>query len=154
MEAIEAGKMGFIDKGTHLISRVYVEDLVDGLIRSLELGNPGEAYNIVSGEKINWLEWVDYISKELGVKTPKLSTGYGLAHAVAAVMEAFAKLFKAKNAPMLTKMRIEHAGHDFYFVPTKAKAEIGFVPKMEWHQGVKNMVNDYLENKKAERPIK
>ena len=147
MEAIEAGKMGFIDKGKYLISRVYIDDLVNGLCRALEFGHGGDAYNIVSGEKINWLEWIDYISKELGVKTPKLSTGYGLALTAASIMEGVWKLFRAKNAPMLTKMRIQHAGHDFYFLPTKAKAELGFVPKMEWHEGVKNMVKAYKEDK-------
>lgn len=147
MEAIEAGKMGFIDKGKYLISRVYIDDLVSGLLRALEYGRGGEAYNIVSGEKINWLEWVDYISKELGVKSPKMSTGYRLAYTVASIMEGVWKLFRAKNAPMLTRMRIDHAGHDFYFVPTKAMTELGYAPKTDWHTGVKNMVKDYQDNK-------
>lgn len=151
MEAIEAGKMGFIDKGKYLISRVFIEDLVNGLCRALELGKGGEAYNIVSGEKINWLEWVEEISKNLGVKTPTMSTGYKLAYFAASAMEGVWKLFNAKNAPMLTRMRIDHAGHDFYFLPTKANKELGYAPKTEWKTGVKLMVEDYLANKKVNK---
>ena len=138
MEAIEQGKMGFIGKGEYLISRIYIDDLVDGLVRALEFGKGGDAYNIVSGEKINWLEWVDAISEELDVKTPKLKTPYCIAYALASAMEGIWKLFKAKSAPVLTRMRIDHAGHDFYFVPKKAVEELGFHSKTNWRDGVKN----------------
>jgi nucleoside-diphosphate-sugar epimerase len=148
MEAMETGKMGFIKKGKLLISRVYINDLVNGLIRALELGRGGEAYNIVSGEKISWKEWLDEIAKNLGVKAPRLSVPYPIAYAAAFLMEKIWLLFRAKSAPMLTRMRIDHAGHDFYFVPVKAKKELGFIPSMEWKTGVKNMVEDYINNKK------
>jgi nucleoside-diphosphate-sugar epimerase len=151
MDAILKGQMGFIDKGKKLISRIYITDLVEGLCRALEFGRGGEAYNIVSGEKITWLEWVDEISKALGVKTPKTSAPYFIAITIAAALEGLFKLFRSKNPPILTKMRIQHAGHDFYFVPTKAKAELGFAPKVAWRDGVKLMAAEYLA-RKAKKP--
>ncbi len=144
MDAILKGQMGFVDKGRHLISRVYITDLVQGLCRALEFGKGGDAYNIVSGEKINWTEWVDAIAKELGGKTPKTSAPYWAAITLASVMEGVCKLLRTKNPPILTKMRIQHAGHDFYFVPNKAKAELAFEPKMPWREGVKLMVEKYI----------
>ncbi len=147
MDAILKGQMGFINKGKHLISRVYISDLVQGLCRALEFGKGGDAYNIASGEKINWLEWVDAIAKELGVKTPKTSAPYWVAITIASIMEGVCKLFRTKNPPILTKMRIQHAGHDFYFVPTKAKTELGFQPQMSWREGVKLMVQEYKSRK-------
>ena len=51
MDAILKGQMGFINKGKHLISRVYISDLVQGLCRALEFGKGGDAYNIASGGK-------------------------------------------------------------------------------------------------------
>ncbi|NLZ64787.1 MAG: NAD-dependent epimerase/dehydratase family protein, partial [Clostridiales bacterium] len=147
MDAILKGQMGFIGKGQFLISRVYITDLVQGLCRALEFGTGGDAYNIVSGEKINWLEWVEAISKELGVKTPKLFTPYWVAMLAASFLEGIYKLFRIKNGPILTKMRIQHAGHDFYFLPTKAQKELGFEPQMPWREGVKLMVAEYKERK-------
>lgn len=147
MDAILKGQMGFIDKGKHLISRIYVTDLVQGLCRALEFGRGGDAYNIVSGEKINWIEWVDAIAKELGVKTPKTTAPYWAAITIASVMEGVCKLLRTKNPPILTKMRIQHAGHDFGFIPTKAKAELAFEPEMPWREGVKLMVQEYKTRK-------
>lgn len=147
MDAILKRQMGYIDKGKYLISRVYISDLAEGLCRALEYGTGGEAYNITSGEKINWVQWVEAIAAELGVKPPKRNAPYPIAFALAATLEWIYKLFKAKNAPILTKMRIQHAGHDFYLVPDKAKAELGFEPKMPWQDGVKLMVAEYKQRK-------
>lgn len=145
MDAILRGQMGYIDKGKYLISRVYITDLVQGLCRALEFGRGGEAYNITSGEKINWVEWVEAIAQELGVKPPKTSAPYPLAFALASSLEWAYKLFNAKNPPILTKMRIQHAGHDFYFIPEKAKKELEFSPQVAWQDGVKLMVAEYKE---------
>ncbi len=147
MDAILKGQMGFINKGRHLISRIYISDLVQGLCKALEKGHGGDAYNIVSGEKINWLEWVGAIAEELGVKTPKTTAPYWAAITIASIMEGTFKLFRAKNPPILTKMRIQHAGHDFYFVPDKAKADLGFAPTVNWRDGVKLMVAEYKQRK-------
>lgn len=147
MDAILKNQMGVISGGKFLTSRVYVTDLVQGLCKALEFGTGGDAYNIVSGEKIRWKEWVEAISKELGVKTPKLSSPYWVAYLGACILEGIYKLFRIKNGPILTRMRIQHAGHDFYFLPTKAKKELGFEPKMPWQEGVKVMVKEYKERK-------
>lgn len=45
-------------------------------------------------------------------------------------------------------MRIQHAGHDFYFVPDKAKKELDFEPQTDWQTGVKLMTEAYLKEKK------
>ncbi|NCA66610.1 MAG: NAD-dependent epimerase/dehydratase family protein [Clostridia bacterium] len=147
MDAIIKGQMGFIDKGKRLITRIYVTDLVQGLCKALEKGRGGEAYNIVSGEKINWMEWVEAIAKELNVKTPTTTAPYWAALTVASIMEGVYKLFRSKTPPLLTRMRIQHAGHDFYFVPTKAKTELGFEPQMPWKEGIKLMVEEYKARK-------
>ena len=65
----------------------------------------------------------------------------------ASFLEGIYKLFRIKNGPILTKMRIQHAGHDFYFLPTKAQKELGFEPQMPWREGVKLMVAEYKERK-------
>jgi len=150
MDAILKRQMGYIDKGKYLISRVYITDLVQGLCRALEYGKGGEAYNITSGEQINWTEWVEAIAQELGAKPPKTSAPYPIAFALAASLEWLYKLFNTKNPPILTKMRIQHAGHDFFFVPEKAKTELGFAPKVAWQEGVKLMVEEYKERKEAQ----
>lgn len=147
MDAILKGQMGYIAGGNKLISRVYVEDLVQGLCKALENGKGGDAYNIVSGEKITWKEWVEEIAKGLGVDAPTLSSPYCLAYMLASIMECIAKIKRSKNAPLLTKMRIQHAGHDFYFLPTKAKTELGFEPKTNWKEGVKQMTEAYRKEK-------
>ncbi|NLL63751.1 MAG: NAD-dependent epimerase/dehydratase family protein [Ruminococcaceae bacterium] len=147
MDAILSGQMGVIDGGKYLTSRVYITDLVQGLCRALEFGTGGDAYNIVSGEKITWKEWVAALSAELGVKPPKLSSPYFIAYLGASILEDIYKLFRIKSGPILTRMRIQHAGHDFYFLPTKAKEELGYEPQMPWPEGIKIMVAEYKERK-------
>jgi len=143
MDAILKGQMGYVGGKKHLISRVYITDLVQGLYRALEFGKGGDAYNIVSGEKITWKDWVDEISKNLGVPSPGMAVPYFLAITLASAMEGLYKLIKSKKGPILTRMRIQHAGHDFYFVPTKAKKELGFAPEVPWQEGVARMVQEY-----------
>jgi|AGTN01.1.fsa_nt_gi Nucleoside-diphosphate-sugar epimerases len=147
MDAIFKRQMGFIDGGKHLISRIYITDLAEGLCRALEFGNGGDAYNIVSGEKINWKEWVGAISEGLGVRPPTFSAPYPIAIFLGSFLEGLYKFFKIKTPPLLTKMRIQHAGHDFYFLPAKAEKELGFKAKMPWREGVKVMTREYLQRK-------
>ena len=148
MDAIIKRQMGYIAGGKKLISRIYIDDLVQGLCRALEFGSGGDAYNIVSSEKINWKQWVEEIAKGLNVKPPSFSAPYPIAYALATVMEVFYKVINSKTGPILTRMRIQHAGHDFYFVGDKAKKELDFEPQTDWKTGVKLMTEAYLQDKK------
>jgi len=147
MENMERRTFGFVNRGRLLISRVYIDDLLNGMFRALELGHGGEAYNITSGEKITWREWSDAICEELGIKPIKSSFPYWFVMSLAMTMQGAYKLLHIKTAPLLTRMRIQHAGHDFHFWPEKAMREIGFHPETPWQEGVKRMARYYKDNK-------
>lgn len=155
MDAIAKGRTRLINKGGHLISRIYITDLVQGVCLALENGIGGEAYNLTSGEKISAREWTTAIAEKLNAKTPKKSIPYALAFGLGGMLEWLYKLFRAKTAPSLTRRLVQHTGHDFYFVPDKAKAELGFRIEVAWQDGVEAMVADYKAQKsKADAKVK
>ncbi len=149
LEAMEQGKIAFIDKGSHKTCPVYVENLVDAIyIAAFKKEAIGETFFVTDGLDINWKQFTDKLADEMGLKRPKTSVPYGLAYSVAATMEFAYNLFKSQKAPLLTRYRIMNGGSDYTFSINKAKRILEWSPKVEIDEAVKRTVNWYKIRKK------
>jgi len=139
--AILRGRYAFIGDGESVNHPVFIEDLLDGLLLTLERGRPGEVY-IIGGERpVTKRELVHTIADALGAKRPSLKVPVGFAKPVAAVLEFMGKIFRFE--PILTRSRIMMMADNFGYSIEKARKELGYEPGHGLREGIGLTVADY-----------
>lgn len=144
LEAMEQGKMAYINGGRSKTCPAYIENLVDGIMLACFSDKAdGEAFFITDGLDIDWKTFTDAFADELGIKRPKLSFPFYPVYFLAWIMELIYKLFGFKTAPLLTRYRISNGGRDYYFSIEKAKRILGYNPEVDFTAAVKRTVQWY-----------
>lgn len=139
--AILRGRYAFIGNGESVNHPVFIEDLLDGLLRVLERGRPGEIY-IIGGERpVTKRELVHTIADSLGVKRPGLKIPVSFARPVAVVLELLGRTLGFE--PMLTRSRIMMMADNFGYSIEKARKELGYAPGHDLREGIALTVADY-----------
>ncbi len=155
LEAMEQGKIAFVDKGSKKTCPVYVENLVDAIyLAAYKKEAIGETFIVTDGLDINWKQFTDKLADEMGLKRPTTSVPFGLAFGIAGTMEFVYNLFKIKTPPLLTRYRISNGGMDYTFSIEKAKRVLGWSPKVDLDEAVKRTVGWYKNRIKKVRVIK
>lgn len=144
------GGFGFVDGGKHLISPIYIDNLVQAIRLAGESEKaPGQAYNIVDDDQVTWREYIDWMCEDLNCKKPRLSAPAWVAWPLANVIENTAKFFKKKEAPLITRFRIRAVMRNNHYKTEKAKKELGYKPQVSTRKGVERTVKwyfDYVKN--------
>ncbi len=144
LEAMEQGKIAFVDKGSHKTCPVYVNNLVDAIyIASFKKEALGDTFFVTDGLDITWKQFTDRLADEMGLKRPSASVPYGVAYSVAGLMEFVYNLFNIQTPPLLTRYRIMNGGTDYTFSIEKAKKILGWTPKVGLDDAVKETVKWY-----------
>ncbi len=104
--------------GQNMREWIYVSDTVNAILKIIEKGQPGEIYNIGSGEELKNIEVVRMILKILG-----------------------------KSEELITFVK-DRAGHDFRYSLNidKIKEEIGWNPEVKFPAGLQKTIDWYLDN--------
>ncbi|HUX14594.1 MAG TPA: SDR family NAD(P)-dependent oxidoreductase [Spirochaetia bacterium] len=147
-DAMEHGLRGNIGGGKSLTCPVFVGDVVDAQIRALE--NPaadGLIFNVTSGEKVTWAEYLAYAGELLGLPPPKLNLPLWLARSIAVSLESFYRLFSIKSAPTLTRYRVNHVAYDYSFSIERARRVLGYEPTVGWRKALELTAKDYLRRR-------
>ena len=114
------------------INLVQTEDVVDGIIKALEKGRPGQRY-ILGGEDVSSQRLVDLAVKYIGIKRPFFKIPRTLLHVVALVVETlgsnYSPLKKVFPASKLNRNLVRLAGLKFYYDSSKACRELGYNPR-------------------------
>ncbi|KAA3611308.1 MAG: NAD-dependent epimerase/dehydratase family protein [Calditrichaeota bacterium] len=146
LEALEQGKISFIDKGQHLTCPTYITNLVDGIILAcFKPEAKGETFNITDGLEINWKIFTDKLAEQLGAKKVRLSVPFNLAYVLAFIMEIIYLFLKIKKAPLLTRYRICNGGKDYHFSIEKARKILGYNPDTNIDKSITDTVYWYKE---------
>ena len=146
-ELIEKGQMVYISRGRPLTCPTYVENLIDAILLAVDRKDTvGETFIITDGLEITWKEYMDKIAEKLGVRRPLFSVPYAVAYSAAAVCEAILKLFRSKKPPIITRYRIANVGKDYHFTIKKARAKLGYQPRVSLDEGMERTVEWYKSN--------
>jgi nucleoside-diphosphate-sugar epimerase len=141
-------KKGFfpkIGRGKNLTPIVHVRDVVQAAMQAKEKGKPGEIYLIASNMSYEMDEIRRLIAKYLGVVKPYPYVPYKVAIIGAYGLEMMAKLFKF--VPVVTSRNIESTVTDRVFSISKARAELGYLPKVDLEDGIKETIVWYKDNR-------
>jgi len=120
-------------------SIVAVSDVVDGLILAMKKGRSGQKY-ILNTQNIEYIDMFNAIAKEVGSKKIKqklTNLSYYPLILIATLME------KINNNSKLTSEVLFFSFRYRYFDSSKAKKELGWVPKQDLNVAVKEAMDFY-----------
>ncbi len=113
----------YFDFGLNLVE---TEDVIDGMIKALEKGRPGQRY-LLTGENINPDKLFALGEKYFGIKKPPIKIPLPVLSCVGFLAEIM-YLFKGKK-PKLNRRIGSLAKLKFYYTYDKAAREFGYEPK-------------------------
>lgn len=151
LDALVAGKIAYIDGGRHRTCPVFIENLVEGIVRAcFETAAAGEAFLITDGLNITWKEFTGHFADQLRLKRQQVSVPYFLAYGLAFSFEVLYKLFRVSTPPLLTRYRISNGGRDYHFSIEKARRLLHYEPSVKLDEAVQRTVDWYRERKKKQ----
>jgi nucleoside-diphosphate-sugar epimerase len=141
--AVQRGRYVFIGGGESVNHPVFVDDLIRGILLAVERGRAGEIY-IIGGERpVTKREFVWSIADALGVKRPAWNVPKWFAVISAWKLELLGWMLRFE--PILTRSRVMMMADNFGYSIAKARKELGYVPRIELHEGIATTVRSYLE---------
>jgi len=145
LEAMETGKIAYVDKGSKKTCPVYIENLIDGIMLANDSDSAvGETFIITDGMDITWKEFTDKFADEMKLKRPTQSFPFWLAYGIGAFLEFIYKLIHSKNPPLITPYRVSNGGLDYTFSIEKARKMLGYNPRVDFETAVQTTVKWYV----------
>jgi len=152
-DAMMKGIMGYTGRGDRLTCPVYVEDVVQAVVKAYEEeGSGGEIFNITGGEEVTWKDILEHAACLLGVKPPVLRLPVFPARLLALLLESVYFVLRIKSAPPITRYRVDTVSNDYHFDIGKAKEVLGFTPETDWRTGFQRTVEAYLKTRETGGP--
>jgi nucleoside-diphosphate-sugar epimerase len=146
LDAMRKGVKLTLGGGRSLTCPVYVEDLAEAVALALSCEqSAGEVINVTGGERVSWGEFLGYAAELLGAR-PWIGLPVPLARAVAVALSGLYTLLGIRSPPPLTRYRVEQVTHDYHFSIAKARALLGYEPKVGWREGLRRAVRAYQED--------
>lgn len=132
---VAQGKLPFYTAGG--VNVVSVDDVTDGIILALEKGSNGERY-ILANENITIKELFQMIAKSAGKPAPEKYLPTFLLHVAGWIGDRIKKGLSSENAYTASMYH--------WFDHSKAKRELGFVPKKSAQQAIDDSVSWMKQN--------
>ncbi len=127
---------GWIGTADLLWNYVFVDDVADGIVRTLSRAPVGGRY-VLGGENLRHEQFYAALGRATGVAPPKLRIPYPVATATGAMMRTWAKL--TGGVPKLTPDLVEVNRHDWALSSKKAESELGYTWRT-FNQGLEETV--------------
>jgi dTDP-glucose 4,6-dehydratase len=119
--------------GSNVRDWLYVEDFVDGLLKLIERGRPGDRYNFGGGSE---------------------RTNLQVAELICSIVDRIAPI--ARSREKLITFVPNRPGHDLRYAidADKSRRELEWRPRVEFEQGLEQTVRWYLENRIWWEPLR
>lgn len=146
LKALEKGKMPLINGGENVIPFVHVLDVVQAMLLAADEEKAvGNAYVITGDEQLPQRQIFEIACRHLGVAAPTKSTSMWMLN-LKLGLAGFVGNFIGEK-PAVTGDYIDIITADRRFDISRAKAELGFTPKIKLEEGIKEMVEYYRKTK-------
>lgn len=148
MEAMRTGQFRYLGSGDKAMNCIYVGNLVDATFLVVDKPNAvGQIYNLTDGEMVSKRRFMEAVADGAGTPRPTRKVPLWLAKLAAWIMERRARRKGAREAPRLTQARIKFLGLNLDFSIEKAKRELGYQPRVNFDQAMKETMAWYRENR-------
>jgi nucleoside-diphosphate-sugar epimerase len=144
-DRLRAGKGIIVGRGDNRIPLVYVTDVVEALVLALHHDRAvGQAFNITNDMPMTQEEFVRAIAQAIGAPPPRRHVPYRALYAGASAVERLALLTRTSRRPPITPLGVAFLGTDVRFSIDKARRELGYIPRVGLHEGVRISAGWYL----------
>jgi 2-alkyl-3-oxoalkanoate reductase len=144
-DLLVAGRLPRLEGFANLNCPIYIDDLARGIVLALEHpAATGATLDVVSGEKVALGEAIDFAARELRVPSPSRRLGNRAARLIATVGEWASAATGYGFRPPLTRYLVSQLSNDFHFAPQTIEELLGFRAEIEWREGIRRAVADYL----------
>lgn len=134
LERLRANRPVLIGRGDGIANAVYVDDVVEVLVRALECETAvGEAFIASAGAGVTWREFYGAYAKMLGGARVR-SIPYWVARSAAEVLEWVGKI--AHRPAVTRKANIEFYSHRVVFDIGKTRRLLGWDPRVSFEEGM------------------
>jgi nucleoside-diphosphate-sugar epimerase len=145
LRKVRAGKFAVIGEGNGRMQLTHVSDAVQGLLRILENGariSPN-VYQLAGPESIRIADAFDLLAAELGVPPPR-RVSRGLALAAAHALSLIPARLRPESLRLVTPHRVRYFDQDYVYDTSRARAELGFEPKIAPATGLRQLAAEFL----------
>lgn len=133
--------------GNQLVDVTCVENVALAVRLSLEVEQAaGQIYNITNGEPTSFKDILDQLHQELGIPVKYLRLNYSLVFGITYLLEKMYTLFSLSKEPLFTKYTLYLLRYSQTLSIEKAKAELGYRPKITLTEGIKKYAKHYRSN--------
>lgn len=126
LRQILLGRMPAIVGGDRKTTWVYIDDLVDGIVRAMERGAVGAGY-ILAGEIVALRALFEKIRAQGGAPPPRFELPLGVARAALPLLRGLSRL-RGRKAPF-TSGQLESLARHWAFSDAKAQRELDWHPR-------------------------
>ena len=127
-----------VGSGDNALPFVYVTDVVQGLLLALDHERAiGQAYNITTDRPLTQLELLLAIARAIGSGPPRVNVPYRALYAGAFAAERLSAAARLKGPPLVTRLGVKLFGTDNRHAIDKARAELGYAPRVPLEEGVR-----------------
>jgi nucleoside-diphosphate-sugar epimerase len=147
IDSLRTGEFRYLGNGTRAMNTIYIGNLVDAVF--LVITRPeaiGQVYNLTDGEFVSKRRFIEAVAEGMGLEKPSRSLPLWLARAAAWLMERRARRTGAAQAPRLTQARLKFLGLNLEYSIEKAKRELGYRPRVDFNEAIKETMAWYREN--------
>lgn len=136
---LSRGMPTLIDGGNYNPGLVYVDNLVDILLRAASLPQArDQIYNGYDGTPVTLRQYFTDLARIVGAAPPKAMPRW-FAQILAAIVEPTWKIFKIKSRPLLTRDSLRMVSSEYRISTDRVCGELGFVPRISYEEGIRRV---------------
>ena len=136
--------MVVVGSGRNHVPLVYVRDVAEGMLAAADSEHAlGRAYLLVNDERVTQRDYLDAIADGLQAPRPTRHVPYQLARLLGASVEVVGRATGRVEPPPLMRYGIEVLGGENRFRVDRARRELGFAPRVDLQDGVRQSLEWY-----------
>lgn len=149
LDSLRQGLVRYLGSGEQQMNTIHVQNIVDAVFLAVEKPNAvGQIYNLTDDEVVTKKRFMETVAEAAGLPKPTRHVPLGVAKMLAKLVEGFARMRGAKQAPLLTQARIKFLGLNLGYSCAKLQRELGYQPRVKFAQGMPESVRWVLEDQK------
>lgn len=134
-----SGKPVLINGGNYVPGLVYIDNLVDILVRAASLPQAqGRMYNGYDGTAVTLRQYFTDLARIVGAPPPKEMPGW-FAKILAAVIGPTWKILNIQTRPLLTNDSLRMISSDYQISTERVNTELGFKPLVSYAEGMRRV---------------
>lgn len=143
VETLRSGMMMMIGDGTKVLDNLYVGNLADAVMLAVEKSAAiGQIYNIRDERLVDRNEYIGTVCEAIGARMPRRVPCW-LARRAIKPLARIARVIGKTTPPRVTKPRYKFMALNLEYSIEKAKRELGYVPKVDFQQGIPIALEPY-----------